>query len=313
MHVKDLLVESGLQETITYRLTAPEREARLLPGSSGVQPDDRPYLALANPITIDRVAMRHSLLASVLEIVAGNSRFRNHIAVFELGHIYLASEEGVLPDELRRLALVLMGARERAHWAEDASANLDFFDLKGIIENLLATLQIQNWHFEAGNHPSFRPGRTAALLLGERQVGYVGELHPLVIETYDIRRTTHGQAVLAAELDLDVLLTAVPEGFRIEPTPSFPGIHEDLALIVDRAVPAAEMTGAIAEAGGFLLKRVELFDIYEGEQIPSGKKSLAYHLTFMSPTKTLRDRDVRKSRSRILQQLSRQFGAHLRE
>ncbi len=311
--VKDILVELGLQEIVTYRLTTPEREARLLPDVTGLRPDDRPYVTLANPLTVDRVAMRHSLLASVLEIGAANSRFRDHVALFELGHIYLAAEEGVLPDEMRRLAMVLRGPRRRAHWQEGAPPDLDFFDLKGVIENLLAGLQITDWQVVAGEHPTFRPGRTALLMTGEKHMGYFGELHPTVVEAFDIRRASARQAVLAAELDLDAMLALVPASLRIEPPPTFPGVHEDLALIVDRHVPAAELTAVIRDAGRPLLRQVELFDLYEGEQIPPGKKSLAYHLTFMSGNKTLRDRDVRKSRERILQEAQRRLGARIRE
>jgi phenylalanyl-tRNA synthetase beta chain len=169
------------------------------------------------------------------------------------------------------------------------------------------------WHVVAGEHPTFRPGRTALLMAGEKRLGYFGELHPTVIETFDIYRVSTRQAVLAAELDLDAILALVPASLRVEPLPTFPGVHEDLALIVDRGVPAAELTAVIRDAGRPLLKRVELFDLYEGEQVPAGKKSLAYHLTFMSSNKTLRDRDVHRSRDRILQEAQRRLGARLRE
>ena len=312
--LKDVLVALGLQEIITYRLTTPEREARLLPPASGVGPDDRPFVTLANPITVDRVAMRHSLLASALEVAAANSRFREHMALFEVGHIYLAGEEGVLPDELRRLAVVMTGRQFPEHWRPAGSlAVLDFFDLKGVLEEVLDRLHIGGWQVEAAAHPTFRPGRTARLMLGEQQVGYFGELHPLVVEAFDIRRERPDQVVLAMELDLDVLLGAIPAGFRITPVPVFPAVHEDLALIVDRQVPAADVAQVIEQAGGPLLQRVALFDVYEGAQVPAGKKSLAYHLTFQAPSKTLTDRDVRKNRQRILQQLERQLGARLRE
>lgn len=313
MQVKDLLVQNGLQEIITYRMTTPEKENRILPATNGIRPDDRPYITLANPITVERVAMRHSLLASVLEIVALNSRFHDIIAVFELGHIYLAGEEGVLPDELRRLAIAMTGPRTPAGWHHDAPPLLDFFDLKGVLENLLEALHIGDWHVEATEHPTFRPGRTARLFIGEKQAGVLGEIHPLVVEGYALRLDNRNQAVLAAELNLDVMLAAVPADLRVKPVPTFPAVHEDLALIVDRNLPAADVAAAIEKAGGFLLKQVTLFDVYEGGQLPPGKKSLAYHLSFQAPNKTLKDRDVRKQRQRILQQLQRQLGAKLRE
>ena len=309
--IKDLLVQLGLQEVITYRLTTPEREARLLPPGSGVAPDDRPYVTLSNPITVDRVAMRHSLLASVLEVAAENSRFQEHIALFELGQIYLASEEGVLPEELRRLALVLTGRRQQEHWADaDAPAAYDFFNMKGILEELLRALHVEAWHVEPTEHPTYRPGRTARLLVGERQLGILGEVHPLVAEKLEVRTEW---PVLAAELDVELLLEQIPERHTVEPVPSYPAVHEDLAVIVDEGIPAARVEQAIQRAGGFLLRDVRLFDVYEGEQIPAGKKSLAYHLSFQSPDKTLTDAEVRRQRERILQQLEQKLGARLRE
>jgi len=309
--IKNLLVQLGLQEVITYRLTTPEREAKLLPPGSGVARDDRPYVTLSNPITVERVAMRHSLLASVLEVAAENSRFQEHIALFELGQIYLASEEGVLPDELRRLALVLTGRRQQEHWTdEDAPATYDFYDLKGIVEDLIRALRLEAWRLEPIEHPTYRPGRTARLLVGERQLGILGEIHPLVVEALEMRTDW---PVLATELDVELLLEQIPERHIVEPVPSYPAVHEDLALIVDEGIPASDVEQAIHQAGGFLLQDVRLFDVYEGEQIPAGKKSLAYHLSFQSPSKTLTDAEVRRQRQRILQRLEQRLGARLRD
>lgn len=309
--IKDVLAQLGLQEVITYRLTTPEREAKLLPPGAGVPPDDRPYVTLTNPITVDRVVMRHSALASMLEVAAANSRFRERIAIFEIGKIFLASEEGILPDEFRRLSLVLTGPRQRRFWQENGQPEaLDFFDLKGIVEALLDELHVEGLAVEATSHPTFRPGYTARLRLDDRQLGIMGELHPLVVEGFDIR-TDH--PVIAAELDQELLLAHIPDRFEVEPVPIYPAVHEDLAIVVDSHVPAAEVEEVIRVAGGFLLQDVELFDIYEGEQIAAGKKSLAYHLAFQAPDKTLTDKTVHKNRQRILKQLERQLGAKLRE
>lgn len=309
--IKNLLVQQDLQEVITYRLTAPERESRLLPPAVGIPPDDRPYVTLANPITVERVAMRHSLLASVLEVAADNSRFQERIAIFELGPVYLASEEGVLPDELRRLAIVLTGRRERPAWQNGSGVEeYDFYDLKGILEALFEGLHLDDVTYSAGSHPTFRPGRTARLSLDGQQIGFAGELHPLVVEGFDIRG---GKPVLAAEIDLEPILAKIPGRYEVEPLPEYPAVMEDIAVVVDKGVAAAAIEGTIRQAGGPLLKRVELFDIYEGAQIPAGKRSLAYHLTFQSRNKTLTDKEVSKNRQRIVQQLNQQFGATLRQ
>jgi phenylalanyl-tRNA synthetase beta chain len=308
--VRDILSAQGLQEVITYRLTTPEQEARLLPRSAKLPPDDRPYVTLANPINQDRVAMRHSLLSSVLEIAASNSRYRERLALFEVGQVFLASEASALPDELLRLAIVLAGPRQLSHWqwGGESSAN-DFFDLKGIVEELLAQLGLEGLEMRAASHPSWRPGRTARLWLGDAHAGWLGELHPLVVEQHGIRTD---DSVLAAELNLALLLDHVPEQKLVEPTSPFPAVIEDLALVVDKGLPAATVENELWRAGGFLLKNVELFDVYEGEQIASGKKSLAYHLTFQSPNKTLKDKDTQNLRSSILKKLREKIGAELR-
>lgn len=309
--VKDILVQLGLQEIITYRLTTAAYESKLIPPSAGLPPDDRPYVTLSNPISVERAAMRHTLLASVLEIAASNSRFQERVALFEIGKIFLASEEGVLPDEFKRLSLVMMGPRRHPHWQDDGQNEaLDFFDLKGTIELLLDKLHVGGLTVEADEHPTYRPGRTARLLLDGKQWGHIGELHPLVAENFDIR-TEH--AILVAELDFDLLLSLIPSSWQVEPAPSHPAVLEDVALVVDKHIPAAEVEAAIQQAGGFLLKKVELFDVYEGEQIPAGKKSLAYHLTFQSPSKTLTDKNVLKNRKRIVKRLKKKLGARLRD
>jgi phenylalanyl-tRNA synthetase beta chain len=308
--IKDILVESGLQEIISYRLTTAERESRLLPDRT-VPPDDRPYVTLTNPITVDRVAMRHSLLASLLEVTAANSRYQDRIAIFELGPIYLAAEEGILPDELRRLGVVMMGRREKYHWQNGGSPDsLDFYDLKGVLETLFAALHLEGLTFAAGKHPTFRPGQTARLLLGEQPIGWSGRLHPAVVEGFDIRGEW---PVLAAEIDLELVLPQIPEKHRVEPIPVFPAVHEDIALILDKHVAAAAVQSIIEKAGGYLLQKVELFDVYAGNSIPEGKKSLAYHLTFQASNKTLTDKEILKVRQRIVQQLEREVGAKLRD
>ncbi len=310
--VRDILVQLGLQEVITYRLTAKESEARLIPPDSGVLKDDRPYVTITNPISVDRAVMRHSVLSSVLEIAANNSRRQDHIAIFEIGEIYLAQEDGLLPDELVRLAFVMTGSRYAAHWRESSKAEwLDFYDLKGVVENLFAALHL-DVRYEASTHPTFRPGRTARIWLGETQLGVMGDLHPLVVESYGGRFGSN-QAVLAADFDLAAILGKMGSAYFFEPISPYPAVREDLALVVDQQIPAADVADALRQAGGFLLKNVELFDVYEGSQIPDGKKSLAYHLTFQAPNKTLTDKDAYKQRQRILTQLGQRMGARLRE
>jgi phenylalanyl-tRNA synthetase beta chain len=308
--IKDLMVRQGFQEVITYRLTSTERENQLLPTPDS-RPDDRPYIEITNPITIDRVVMRHSLLASILEIVAANSRFRGRITMFELGQIYLSSEEGILPDELRKLVIVSRGPRHNSFWGEAGeTGSIDYFDLKGVVEDLFQGLHVPDLVFTAGTHPSYRPGRTAKLHIGEHQIGWMGELAPRVVDAFDIRGEW---PIIAAQIDLETVIPMVPEDRSFVPVSIFPAIHEDIAVIVDKDLPAAAVTQHIQTSGGYLLRDVTLFDVYVGSSIPVGKKSLAYHLTFQAPNKTLNDKTVRKQRDRIVKQLAHDFGAKLRD
>ncbi|MGB1253776.1 MAG: phenylalanine--tRNA ligase subunit beta, partial [Candidatus Promineifilaceae bacterium] len=308
-NIKDILVQLGMQEIITYRLTTRAAEAKALAGT----PDDRPYVSLANPSTLERVDMRHNLLASVLDIAAENSKFVDRVAIFELGHVYIKDEEAILPTESPRLALALTGSRGSETWQDGVPPQFDFYDVKGLVDGLLAALNV-SVRYESAEHPSFRPGRTAKLMLGksQKQLGVIGELHPLVIQQYEMR-VNDDQPVLAADLNLELLLANIPPTPKVNAIPDFPPVREDLALIVDNEVASSKVEAAIRKAGGYLLKNVSLFDVYTGDKVAAGKKSLAYHLTFQSPSKTLKDKDIAKMRKKILGTTRAMVGATLRE
>lgn len=303
--VRDVLVTAGLQEVITYALTTPEKERRLLPTTA---PDDRPYVTLLNPIVTDRVAMRHSILSSVLDVAAPNARHHDRLALFEIGAVYLRGEEGQLPEEPRRLALVLTGLRHAQFWGAAETAPMDFFDLKGVVETLLASLHIADVAYEAGTHPTYMPGRTALLKIAGEHIGWLGELHPEVRTRYDLP----AQAVLAAELDLEKILRRVVERHPVTAVPEFPPVKEDLAVIVNEEVPAAKVQATLTAAGGNLLAEIRLFDVYRGPQLGAGKKSLAYGLTYQAD-RTLTDAEVAKVRGRIVKKLREELGAELRQ
>jgi phenylalanyl-tRNA synthetase beta chain len=216
-----------------------------------------------------------------------------------------------LPDELLRLGILITGPRGLPYWQNGSDLGpLGFYDLKGVVETLFDELHLSGVSYEAASHPTFRRGRIARVLLDGEQVGLLGELDPRVVANFDIRSD---YPILAADLDLQRLLKAIPDAFQVEPLPAYPAVMEDIALIVDQAVPAADVEGVIRQAGGFLLKNVELFDVYQGGSIPPGKKSLAYHLTFQSSNKTLTDKEASKNRQRIVQQLEQRYGAKLRQ
>jgi phenylalanyl-tRNA synthetase beta chain len=314
--IRDLLVRAGLQEIVTHRLTTPEREVQLLP--PGTPRDDRPYVTLSNPISVERAAMRHSLLASVLEIVSENARFRERIAMFEIGKVFIprtadhgaqADEEALLPDEPRRLALALTGPRETAGWQGRAdTAPMDFYDLKGIIESLLEGLHAEIVEYRPAEHPSYHPGRVAEVRLNGEPAGLMGQLHPLVCEAYGMTE----YPLLAADLDVEMLQVATRLQHTVTSVSRYPAVLQDIAVVVDEAVPAAEVKAVIEEAGGALLRDVRLFDLYRGEQVGAGNKSLAYSLTFQADDRTLTDKDANKIRDKIVRRLNDKLGATLR-
>jgi phenylalanyl-tRNA synthetase beta chain len=303
--VRDLFAEIGLFEAVINAMTTPQAEAKLLPGE---RPDDRAYVQIANPISAERTHMRHTLLAGLLEIASANARHHDHVALFSIDKVYLASEDGPLPDEPRRLTIVMTGRRQPESWHQTDRALMDFYDLKGVIEALLAGLHITGGRYEPIEHDTYYPGRTARLIVGERFIGTFGEVHPLVREGFDFPE----QPVLAGEFDFEALMAATPAVSRVSDVPRFPAVHEDLALIVDDNVSAEKVQATIMAAGaGTILKNAQVFDVFKGEQIGAGKKSLAYRLTYQAD-RTLTDAEVAQVRAQIVAKLRAELNAVLR-
>jgi phenylalanyl-tRNA synthetase beta chain len=305
-HMRDLLAGLGLQEIITYRLTTSERERRILPPAE--VPDERPYVRIENPISSDRVLMRHSLLASVLEVMESNARFKDRIAVFEIGTVFLSAEDDALPQEPQKLVIALTGPRTLATWDSEPSRAMDFFDLKGTLESFTRALRLGQVSFETYNHPSFHPGKCAALNLDGRRLGLMGELHPLVRANYNLPATP----LLVAELDVNSLLEHIPAKYDVEAVKSYPPVLEDLAIVVADSISASQAEGVIWRTGGDLLVEVRLFDVFRGDQIGKGKKSLAYSLTYQAADRTLTDEEVARVRAKIIARLESELGAQLR-
>lgn len=305
--VRDLLVGLGLQEVATYRLTSPERERRLFPPDA--VRDDTPYVTLANPIASDRYVLRHNLLSSMFEVVERNARLRERIAIFEIGPEFMGAEEGGLPDELPRLGIVMTGPRALPGWQPADKSPMDFYDLKGLIEAFLDGLQIKDVVYEPWHYPVFHPGKCARVRLGERHLGVIGELHPQVRLNYEMPSTP----ILAARFDLQALLQSIPERFAVQPTPTYPPVLEDLAVVVSEETPAAQVADLIYRAGGKVVVSARLFDLYRSDQIGAGKKSLAYRITYQAQDRTLTDKDVAAVRAKIIRRLEQELGARLRD
>jgi phenylalanyl-tRNA synthetase beta chain len=305
-NLRDLLVNLGLQELVAYRMTSPEREERRFPPEYDGPYEE--YLEIQNPITVERRVMRRSILATMLEILEYNSNLDRRLAFYEIGPVFHPVEGQLLPDEKVMLAIGLTGVRDLPSWGMDEPPVMDFYDLKGVVEGMLAGLHIEPVKYRAAQHPSLHPGKTAQILIGDSVVGVMGELHPLVKANFEM-----GEApVYVAEIEFLPLLTAARTLFDVEAVPTFPPVLEDLAVVVDEAVTAAEVEAVIRKGGGNDLKKVQLFDIYRGLQVGPGKKSLAFNLTYIAPDRTLTDKEVSKLRKRIIDLLEKELGAALR-
>ncbi len=304
--VRDLLVGCGLNEIITYSLVNLEDEGKLRLGGPASDPDD--YLHVLNPLSAERDVLRQTLLPSALHTVRDNLRFVDRVFLFEIGAVYLPVRGQTLPDELRRLCIVMTGPREARSWmAGQDRALVDFYDLKGVVEALLAGLKLDG-AFEPGTHPALHPGRCARVSVAGRGVGVMGELHPLVRDGFDLP----AQSVCVLEFDLDGLLFDWGVSYRMAPLSVHPPVYEDLAVVVEEDVPAVRVHDLIAQTGGALVRSVVLFDVYRGAQVGGGKKSLAYRLTYQADDRTLTDREVAKLRGKIVRRLEREVGATLR-
>ena len=300
--MRDLLTTLGLDEVVSHRLTSLESESRLL----GKQLPDA-YVHIANPIAPDKSVLRRSLLASVLGDMQHNARISESLAFFEIGPVFEPTPDE-LPNEPERLAIAMTGSQDPESWDQPAARHVDFFDLKGRIELLLAGLHYGDVSFAPTREASYlHPGKAAEIKVGGRTVGVIGELHPQVAEKYGFGESR----VVAAELTLDVLWTSVPR-YEIRPVPEFPPVLEDIALIVDETIPAARVEALIRQTGGKALGGVRLFDVYRGEQIGAGKKSLAYSLAYQAADKTMTDAEAAAIRNKIVKRLEQEVGAKLR-
>lgn len=316
---------------------APEEAARSAQGHAGEEYSfpfpARPYVAIENPISEERSVLRQTLLPNMLDIAAANLRYTNRAAVFEIGNVFLKRAPGEelpgelaedrewdLPIETRRLALVLTGPREGTTWqrsatgsdgARDAAphaAPMDFFDLKGVVQELLSGLHVRGVDYTAISHPILHPGRAAVMRMDGQPVGVFGELHPLVRERWELP----AQAVLVGEFDLDAILQQQDSRYIVKPISRYPSVVQDIALEMDESVPAGKVERLIRQTGGAFLQEARLFDLYRGAPLPPGKKSLAYRLTFQALDHGLSDAETGKLRDKIAQRLKRELGAELR-
>lgn len=314
--VRDMLIASGLDETITYSLTGVNAIQRLQPSIT----DFAGYLRLTKPISPEREYLRQSILTSLVEVLPPNLRERDRAMIFDIGRVYLprttpptdpTDESAWLPLEPRHLGIALAGQRIPLHWLGTDSSPLDFFDIKGIIDMLLQRLGLFDslTFIPLGDDERFHPGRAAQILYTHtaQQLGVFGELHPDIAEQCDIPATR----VAVAELDLDTLfLHTQPPTYH--PVSRYPAIVQDIALVVPQGTNAHDITHTIRQSAGPLLEHLTLFDRYTGPQIGEGFYSLTYRLVFRARDRTLSDSALAKPRTNILKALKHHHHATIR-
>jgi phenylalanyl-tRNA synthetase beta chain len=290
------LAARGFREAITYSFVDPKLQALFDPQLSPVE--------LTNPISADMAVMRTSLLPGLVDAVVRNAnRQQPRVRLFETGLRFLPSGQGLA--QVPTLALVATGSRYPESWSVPGDG-VDFFDLKGDVESLLAlTRDTRRFAFGPAERAALHPGQTAAITLDGKPVGHVGGLHPAVLARLGLNGP-----LFAAEIDLSPLLQGrLP---RFAELSRFPEVRRDLAVVVDKAVPAAELMANVSDAAGAYLTDLRLFDVYEGKGIDPKRKSIALGLTFRDQKRTLSDEDVNLAVDQVIDSLKKNYNAELR-
>lgn len=305
--VSNILTGYGYQEIISYSLTGMEVQAKLksvvVQVTQGMLTMDSPMLHLANPMTAEQEFLRLNLRANLLSALAANRRYEDGgIRLFELGKVYIPRAKD-LPDERETLCGILGGPAVEKSWHGEGQSP-DFFEAKGVGEGLLSQLGVTAG-FEPSSDGSFHASEQAAIVVNGIKIGVLGLVSSEVLARFEI-----AEAAYLFEFDLPALLPFTANQKMFQPLPRFPSMVRDIALVVDSGVPHQNIAGIVESFP--LVAKVAIFDVYQGEQVAGGKKSLAYRITFQSPEHTLTDGEVNAVQQQILERLAKELGATLR-
>lgn len=304
--VKSSLSSQGLYETISFALTNEETFNKLnIPQDSPL----RKAVPIMNPLSDEYPLVRTTLLSSIFDNLARNlARKNDDVALFEVGSVFFPKALPVteLPDEVVKIAGAITGRRNAQGWNQ-TNDMVDFYDAKGIIEELFANLRVTRYTVEAGTHYAMHPGKTALFKKGRDVIATVGEVHPAVLSAYGITKP-----VYIFELDATTVMKYMAKDLKYKALPKYPATSRDLAMLVDVDVNAADIEKAMTKAAGQNLTQITLFDVYTGKQVEEGKKSLAFSLTFQSNDKTLTDAEIDPAIEKIVTKLQKDFNANLR-
>jgi phenylalanyl-tRNA synthetase beta chain len=303
--IRNYLEGAGLYQAVTYALTTPEKSTHFSFSGENVYP-----ISVAHPMSEERSTLRMSLLPQLLEVLQYNrNRSMEDLAVYEMGSVFINRQEVLsdLPEEYVFVSGAVTGVFNEHLWQGERKT-VDFFVLKGILEGLMSELNLsERITYEAGEIENMHPGRTAIVKLDGISAGFVGQLHPALQKDLDLKDT------YVFELNATSLLEKETDQNVYQTLPRYPSMTRDIALVVDQELPAGDLFTVIQAAGGELLKEVNLFDLYEGDKMEEGKKSLAFSLKYFDPERTLTDEEVVTAHERVLKSLEERFGAQLRK
>ncbi|MDT2595705.1 phenylalanine--tRNA ligase subunit beta [Enterococcus dongliensis] len=300
--VRQLLESAGLSEAISYALTTEEKAQQFLVNESKVT-------RVAWPMSEERSTMRLNLVSGLLEDLSYNvARKNSDVAFYEIGHVFYQNNDPKkdLPSEQNHVAIALTGNIKDKSWTEKAQS-ADYYTIKGMVEELVEGLGLTNKvTYQAIQLAEMHPGQTAGIYLDEKLIGFVGQVHPAVAASYELKAT------FVAELDLAAMIAQETSPLVFEAVSKYPAISRDIALLVDETTTNAEIAKVIEGAAGKFLAKLQVFDVYQGANIETGKKSMAYNLTFVNPEATLTDEEINRNMSKVTKSLTEKLQAVIR-
>lgn len=304
----DILTHHGYHEVITYSFTSPSSLDRIaLP----LEDPRRKHIRILNPLTEDFSIMRTTLIPGLIETACYNlSRKNSNLKLFELRKVFLPQDGERLPKEVKYLAGLVMGLDRDLHWAF-AQRSVDFYDVKGCVEDLLDALLIKGVKFDScSDVPYLHPGKASQIFIGRDVLGVLGEVHPKVLSQYEVP----GRAYLF-EMDFSKVIHYAREDKRFQPLPKFPAIDRDISIIVDQSLAAEKVIEVVQTLSKSLslIEEITLFDIYQGPPIPKGKKGISYRIRYRADDRTLTDEEVNRYHEKILSRLKDVLPIELRQ
>lgn len=296
--VKRAIEGAGLSEAITYSLISKARAKEF-------SVSDRPNIELLMPMSEAHAVLRQSLLPHLIDATAYNVARKNHdVFLYEIGRVFFGNGKGKLPDEVEYLSGIMTGEYSGNQW-QGKKEITDFYLAKGILDAVAEKLDIE-FGYQAAQIDGLHPGRTAQVLLNDEVIGFIGELHPQLAEDNDLKQRTY-----VFELNYDKIMDVSVGYINYQPIPKYPGVTRDIALEVDTTVSAAELLSTIKANGGTIFKDAHVFDVYEGEHMEEGKKSVAIRIAYLDKDNTLTDEQVTAVHNQIVDALTAQ-GATIR-